>query len=48
MLMEEYIIECPNCKSTFDVENEMDKWKLKILHASKFMKEIRELLEPSS
>ena len=44
-MTEEYTIECPKCKSTFDCKEEIEKWKYKILETLDFFKALNIIIE---
>ena len=44
-MTEEYKIECPTCKSTFDCTKDIEEWKKEIIKTLEVLKEINKLLE---
>ena len=43
--MKEYIIKCPDCKSTFDMTKSMNKWKEELVLASGILDKIKNVFE---
>ena len=42
---EKYVVICPNCKSTFDVSEEINRWKEEVLRTLKFFEELKEVVK---
>ena len=45
MKMKKYEIICPECKTKFDVKEEIDRFKTEVINSLGFIKEVKELLK---